>query len=113
MMLLAKIYPLSVLLTLQSMYQPSSLTCPCCGVAIHTVVEAVSVLQAVAVSLAPRESGGRVQLNLEALDLGDAYHRATLPPVHTSMLPVSTSPSLPVTSEIQPAAPDNQQVMAT
>lgn len=69
-------------------------------------------MQAVAVSLEPKETGGRVQLNLEALDLGDAYCRASLPPVHTTMPSVSAFPSLPISSEIQPAVPDSQQVTA-
>lgn len=92
---------------------PAFQFCPFCDVSSQKVIKAGPAVQAVAVSLEPKETGGGVQLNLAALDLGDAYRRASLPPVHTAMPSVSAFPSLPVTSEIQPAAPDSQQVTAT
>lgn len=74
-------------------------------------------LQAVAVSLEPTEQGGRVQLNLQALQAGDAEQRASLPAVRTAAISLtqrqSVQPALPISSQIQPAPPDQQQVMPT
>ena len=71
-------------------------------------------LQAVAVHLDSEGAGGGIKLNLEALESADTEPVMSLPAVRTSIAAISprTSmrPASSLTSEIQPAQPDSQQV---